>query len=55
MAAVAQATARMRLGLLVTPLARRRPGSVAREAATLDRLSKGRLVVGVGLGDERLA
>lgn len=52
MAAVAQATARMRLGILVTPLARRRPWVVAREAATLDRLSKGRLVVGVGLGDD---
>ena len=52
MAAVAQATARMRLGMLVTPLARRRPWVVAREAATLDRLSKGRLVVGVGLGDD---
>jgi alkanesulfonate monooxygenase SsuD/methylene tetrahydromethanopterin reductase-like flavin-dependent oxidoreductase (luciferase family) len=51
-AAIAQATARMRLGLLVTPLARRRPWVVARQAATLDRLSKGRLVVGVGLGDD---
>jgi alkanesulfonate monooxygenase SsuD/methylene tetrahydromethanopterin reductase-like flavin-dependent oxidoreductase (luciferase family) len=51
-AAVAQSTTRVRLGMLVTPLARRRPWVVARQAATLDRLSKGRLVVGVGLGDD---
>ena len=51
-AAVAQSTTRIRLGMLVTPLARRRPWVVARQAATLDRLSKGRLVVGVGLGDD---
>ena len=52
LAAVAQSTERVRLGTLVTPLARRRPWVVAREAVTLDRLSKGRLVVGVGLGDD---
>lgn len=52
MAAVAQATKSMRLGMLVTPLARRRPWVVARQAVTLDRLSQGRLVVGVGLGDD---
>lgn len=51
-AAIAEVTERMRLGLLVTPLARRRPWVVAREAATLDRLSGGRLVIGVGLGDD---
>ena len=51
LAAVALATKRVRLGTLVTPLARRRPWQVAREAATLDRLSGGRLVLGVGLGD----
>jgi hypothetical protein len=52
LAAIAQVTSRMRLGMLVTPLARRRPWVVARESATLDRLSRGRLVVGVGLGDD---
>jgi alkanesulfonate monooxygenase SsuD/methylene tetrahydromethanopterin reductase-like flavin-dependent oxidoreductase (luciferase family) len=52
MAAIAQSTARMRLGMLVTPLARRRPWVLARQTATLDRLSRGRLVVGVGLGDD---
>ncbi|WP_431985853.1 LLM class flavin-dependent oxidoreductase [Streptomyces griseoflavus] len=37
-------------GPLVTPLARRRPAKVARETVTLDELSGGRLVLGVGLG-----
>ena len=38
---------------MVMPLPRRRPAKVARETATLDRLSNGRLVVGVGIGDDR--
>jgi alkanesulfonate monooxygenase SsuD/methylene tetrahydromethanopterin reductase-like flavin-dependent oxidoreductase (luciferase family) len=37
---------------MVTPLARRRPVKVARETATLDRLSNGRLTLGVGLGSD---
>src|SRR5205085_12301483 len=41
---------RVRLGAVVTPLARRRPHKVAREAVSLDHLSGGRAVVGVGLG-----
>jgi alkanesulfonate monooxygenase SsuD/methylene tetrahydromethanopterin reductase-like flavin-dependent oxidoreductase (luciferase family) len=48
--AIALATERVRFGALVTPLARRRPWKLAKEAATLDRLSGGRLVIGVGLG-----
>ena len=48
--AIALATERVRFGALVTPLARRRPWKLAKEAATLDRLSGGRLVVGAGLG-----
>jgi len=48
--AVASRTTRIRLGTCVTPLARRRPQKVARETVTLDRLSGGRLVLGVGLG-----
>jgi alkanesulfonate monooxygenase SsuD/methylene tetrahydromethanopterin reductase-like flavin-dependent oxidoreductase (luciferase family) len=48
--AIAQATARIRIGAMVTPLPRRRPWDVAREVATLDRLSEGRVVFGAGLG-----
>lgn len=50
LAAIAATTERVRLGALVTPLARRRPWKVARETVALDQLSDGRLVVGVGLG-----
>jgi alkanesulfonate monooxygenase SsuD/methylene tetrahydromethanopterin reductase-like flavin-dependent oxidoreductase (luciferase family) len=53
LAAVASATERVRLGPLVTPLARRRIHKLARETVTLDRLSRGRLVLGVGLGGDR--
>src|SRR5262245_17495913 len=38
LAAVAQATTRVRLGTAVTPLPRRRPAVVANAVATLDRL-----------------
>jgi alkanesulfonate monooxygenase SsuD/methylene tetrahydromethanopterin reductase-like flavin-dependent oxidoreductase (luciferase family) len=55
LAAMATATGRIRLGPMVTPLARRRPVKVARETATLDRLSGGRLTLGVGLGSDRFA
>jgi alkanesulfonate monooxygenase SsuD/methylene tetrahydromethanopterin reductase-like flavin-dependent oxidoreductase (luciferase family) len=48
--AVAVATSSVRIGALVTPLARRRPWNVAREVVTLDHLSGGRMVFGVGLG-----
>lgn len=44
------ATDRIRLGTIVTPVARRRPQKLAREVATLDRLTQGRMVLGVGLG-----
>jgi alkanesulfonate monooxygenase SsuD/methylene tetrahydromethanopterin reductase-like flavin-dependent oxidoreductase (luciferase family) len=49
--AIAQATQRMRLGTMVTPLSRRRPYVVAKHLATLDHLSGGRAVLGVGLGE----
>jgi alkanesulfonate monooxygenase SsuD/methylene tetrahydromethanopterin reductase-like flavin-dependent oxidoreductase (luciferase family) len=55
LAAIATATERLRFGPMVTPLARRRPPKVAKETATLDRLSGGRLTLGVGLGSDRFA
>jgi alkanesulfonate monooxygenase SsuD/methylene tetrahydromethanopterin reductase-like flavin-dependent oxidoreductase (luciferase family) len=51
-AAIAAVTTRVRLGVLVSALARRRPWKFARETATLDVLSGGRLVVGIGLGSQ---
>ncbi|KQV77192.1 luciferase [Aeromicrobium sp. Root344] len=55
LAAIATATERLRIGPMVTPLPRRRPTKVARETVTLDRLSRGRLTLGVGLGGDRFA
>ncbi len=52
LAAMAMTTQRMRLGILVTPLARRRPWKVARETIALDHLTGGRLVVGAGIGGD---
>jgi alkanesulfonate monooxygenase SsuD/methylene tetrahydromethanopterin reductase-like flavin-dependent oxidoreductase (luciferase family) len=52
LAAIAMKTARIRIGALVTPLPRRRPWKFARETATLDQLSGGRLIVGVGIGGD---
>ena len=51
LAAVAMRTERIRLGPMITSLARRRPWKVARETASLDLLSGGRLILGVGLGE----
>lgn len=48
--AAAMRTETMRLGTMVTPLARRRPQKLAREVATLDHLSGGRVTLGLGLG-----
>jgi len=50
LSAIACNTSKMKLCPLVTPLPRRRPWKVAREALTLDHLSKGRLILGVGIG-----
>jgi alkanesulfonate monooxygenase SsuD/methylene tetrahydromethanopterin reductase-like flavin-dependent oxidoreductase (luciferase family) len=52
LAAAATVTSHVLLGTMVTPLARRRPHKVARELVTLDHLSSGRAVLGVGLGDD---
>jgi alkanesulfonate monooxygenase SsuD/methylene tetrahydromethanopterin reductase-like flavin-dependent oxidoreductase (luciferase family) len=48
--AVAVSTTKIRLGALVTPIARRRPWKLAKETVTLDHLSEGRLIFGAGLG-----
>ncbi|MGW6201927.1 LLM class flavin-dependent oxidoreductase [Kribbella sp. NPDC055110] len=51
LAAMAMRTERIRIGTTVTPLPRRRPWKVAAEAVALDRLSGGRMILGVGIGD----
>ena len=48
--AIACATERIAIGPMVTPVFRRRPAKLARETATLQNLSGGRLILGVGLG-----
>jgi alkanesulfonate monooxygenase SsuD/methylene tetrahydromethanopterin reductase-like flavin-dependent oxidoreductase (luciferase family) len=53
LAAVALRTEHIRLGTSVTPVPRRRPWKLARETVTLDHLSNGRLILGVGSGDVR--
>ena len=49
--AVAQATTTITIGTTVTPLPRRRPQKLARETTTVDQLSGGRFVFGVGSGE----
>jgi alkanesulfonate monooxygenase SsuD/methylene tetrahydromethanopterin reductase-like flavin-dependent oxidoreductase (luciferase family) len=51
-AAVAMRTETLLFGPMVTPLPRRRPHLVARQAASLTVLSGGRFVLGLGLGDD---
>jgi alkanesulfonate monooxygenase SsuD/methylene tetrahydromethanopterin reductase-like flavin-dependent oxidoreductase (luciferase family) len=48
--AAALATRTIRLGTMVTPVARRRVSKLAREVTTLDRLTGGRMILGAGLG-----
>ena len=50
LAVVAARTTRIRLGTMITPVPRRRPWQLAKETTTLDRLSNGRLILGVGIG-----
>jgi hypothetical protein len=50
LAAAAMRTQKIRLGTMLTPISRRRPWKLAGETVTLDRLSKGRLILSVGLG-----
>jgi alkanesulfonate monooxygenase SsuD/methylene tetrahydromethanopterin reductase-like flavin-dependent oxidoreductase (luciferase family) len=50
LAAIAARTRRIKIGAMLTPLPRRRPWQVAREAVAIDLLSNGRLVFGAGSG-----
>lgn len=52
LAAIAARTERIKIGLQVTAPPRRRPWKMARETVTLDHLSNGRFILGVGSGDE---
>src|SRR5690348_8119157 len=47
---VAARTSRIAIGTVVTPVPRRRPWQLARQTTTLDLLSNGRVVLGVGIG-----
>ncbi len=50
LALIADRTHRITIGTMITPVSRRRPWVLARQTATLDLISDGRLVLGVGLG-----
>ncbi len=50
-ASAAAATREIRLGIGVTDMARRHPASLAQTALTLDHLTGGRFVLGVGAGE----
>jgi alkanesulfonate monooxygenase SsuD/methylene tetrahydromethanopterin reductase-like flavin-dependent oxidoreductase (luciferase family) len=50
LAAMAAATHRVRLGTLLTPLPWRRPWKVASQVVTVDQLSGGRAILGIGVG-----
>ncbi len=52
LAAMAMSTQRIRIGALVTPLARRRPWVLARQAVSLDLLSGGRVTLGLSVGGD---
>lgn len=51
LSAIALQTDRIKLGAMITPLPRRRPWKVAREMVSMDHLSGGRVIMGVGLGN----
>lgn len=50
LSALAATTSRMRLGSLVTPTTMNHPALIANRAATIDRISNGRFVLGMGAG-----
>ena len=52
LSAVASHTTRIRVGTLVTNVNFRNPGLLAKMATTVDNISDGRLIVGLGIGDK---
>ncbi len=50
LALIAARTERIVLGTMITPVSRRRPAVLARQTTTLDVISGGRVVLGVGIG-----
>jgi F420-dependent oxidoreductase-like protein len=50
LAGLARETARIQLGVLVSPVTFRHPGTLAKIVATVDEMSGGRVVVGLGTG-----
>jgi alkanesulfonate monooxygenase SsuD/methylene tetrahydromethanopterin reductase-like flavin-dependent oxidoreductase (luciferase family) len=52
LAAMATVTSRIKLGAMITPVPRRRPWNLARQMTTLDHLSDGRAILGVGIGGD---
>jgi alkanesulfonate monooxygenase SsuD/methylene tetrahydromethanopterin reductase-like flavin-dependent oxidoreductase (luciferase family) len=50
LAGLARETRRIRLAVLVTPITFRHPSIIARNAATIDQMSGGRLDLGIGTG-----
>jgi alkanesulfonate monooxygenase SsuD/methylene tetrahydromethanopterin reductase-like flavin-dependent oxidoreductase (luciferase family) len=52
LALIVHATNRITIGPLVTPIFRRHLGKLAQETVTLDHLSNGRLIMGIGLGSD---
>lgn len=49
--ALAEATSRIKLGPMLTPVNRRHPALFAKITSTFDRISNGRLQLGIGTGD----
>jgi alkanesulfonate monooxygenase SsuD/methylene tetrahydromethanopterin reductase-like flavin-dependent oxidoreductase (luciferase family) len=50
LAAAAMATEKIRLGTMLSPISRMRPWTLAGQSVNLDHLSRGRLIISVGLG-----
>jgi alkanesulfonate monooxygenase SsuD/methylene tetrahydromethanopterin reductase-like flavin-dependent oxidoreductase (luciferase family) len=50
LSAISVKTEKIKIGPLITPISRRRPWKLAREIISLDHLSNGRIILGVGLG-----